>query len=76
MYEYRVCQGSLEIIYPLSIDDDQHLLRVLAAFFYYHRGKALLKAPDVYQDGARVLEEQVKSEFENLKLFMKLKEII
>ena len=70
MYEYIVCQGkSLQITLSLPCDRPEPLITVLAAFFYYHRRKALLEAPAVYQDGAKVLEAQVASEFEKLKMF-------
>jgi hypothetical protein len=76
LYEYRVISGSLQITINLSCDQSEHLLRAIAAFFYYHRYKALLEPPDVYQDSAKVLDEQVAAEFEKLKAFMKLKEIV
>jgi hypothetical protein len=71
LYEYRCIQGKLQITINLSCDQSEHLLRAIAAFFYYHRDKALLEPPDVYQDSERVLEQQVKLEFEKLKMFFK-----
>jgi hypothetical protein len=76
LYEYRVMSGSLQITINLSCDQSEHLLRAIAAFFYYHWDRALLEPPDVYQDSARVLDEQVKLEFEKLKMFMREKEIV